>query len=451
MEPESIITNLKSRLEGESVDAFEICFIGNRRLSVEARDGMVESFARSDEGGVAVRVVRDKKISWASSTDLSDDSLSWLVKSAVTSMHEVSPSEESEIACPDEKEGASAAVLNEKKGRPLEEVSDDEKIETALSLEREAKAADKRITRVRQPLYEEHIRHVMIFNSNGVEKKFRRGMAGCEVRAIAESNKISESGWEFYFSPRFDDLNAKDVAKKAAERATSLLGAGSLATNKYKVVFDSRAAANLVRLAAPSFFANNVQRKKSPFAGKKGERIYHEGATIIDDGLMPDGYASFPFDDEGVPKRKNFLVKDGVVVDWLYDQARAARDKRKSTGSSFRASIHDSPSINVSNCYLSAGKLNRKELFETAGNGFFVSDVMGLHTANPVTGDFSLGAEGFLIENGQKGRPIRGVIVAGNVHELFKNIEALGSDLKFIASYGAPSILIPAVQVSGGS
>jgi PmbA protein len=451
MEPEHLITQLKNRLEGETVDAFEICFIGGRRLSVEARDGMVESLARADERGVAVRVIKDKKMGWASSTDLSDEALTGLVESAVISMHEVSPSEESQIAYTDEKKSGPAPRLNEKKGRPLEGVLDDEKIEIALSLEREAKAADRRITRVRQPLYEERVRHVMIFNSNGMRRDFRRAMTACEVRAIAESNGRSESGWEFHFSPRFDDLNAEEAAKTAAGRALSMLGAGSLHTGKYTVVFDSRAAANLVRLIAPSFFANNIQRKKSSLAGKKGERIYHEGVTIIDDGLMPDGYGSFPFDDEGVPRRKNFLVKDGIIVDWLYDQARAARDKRGSTGSSYRASIHDSPSINVSNCYLSAGTLDQEKLFSKTGNGFFVSELMGLHTANPVTGDFSLGAEGFLIENGRKGRPIRGVMVAGNVHELFKNIEAVGSDLKFIASYGAPSILVPAVQISGGS
>ena len=311
-------------------------------------------------------------------------------------------------------------------------------------------ASSPKIKRVRQPLYEEEMRHVAVFNSHGVIQDAKRSMTSCEVRAIAESNGVLESGWDFYFSPRFEDLDIGTTAKNAAQRALSRLGGKLLKTGRYNVVFDCRAAANLLRLLTPSFFASNVQRKKSAIASKKGEKIYNPAVTIVDDGLRPDGFGSFPFDDEGVPRRKNYLVRNGVVNDWLYDAARAARDKRSSTGNCTRPSIHKLPDIDISNCYLSEGDKSLKVLLSMADKGFYVTDVMGLHTANIVTGDFSLGAEGFCIEDGLKGGPIRGVIVAGNVHDIFKDVAALGVDLKFVGSYGAPSMLVPLLQISGG-
>lgn len=450
MEPERIIETLKDRLESDVLDAFEICFIGLDRLSVEARNGEVESFSRVEQRGVALRALKDDKMGWGSSTDFSPQALDRLVGSVIANVNEVHPSEESIIPkSPKPGKGKAEDTIIEKAGTPLSQIPELQKIKVALDLEREAKAVDPKITRVRQPLYEESTRHVVIHNSNGVERSASRGIASCEVRAVAEEKGVSESGWEFFFSPRFECLDVLGTARRAAQRSLSLLGATPLPTGRYNIIFEPRPAAQLVRLLAPSFFADNVQRKKSAVAEKKGKLVYNQSVTIIDDGLMPDGFASFPFDDEGVTRRKTMLVKEGVILNWLYDSQRAARDKRPSTGSASRQSIHKPASISVSNCYLKAADTSPPKLFSMMGKGFLVTDVMGLHTANPVTGDFSLGAEGFLVEGGAKGRPVRGVIVSGNIHELFGRIQAVGDDLKFIANHGSPSILIPEVQVSG--
>lgn len=447
MEPGKLIENIKDRLEAESIDAFEVCYINQDHLSVEARDKKVESFVRSSERGVALRLVKGERIAWASTSDFSSKAVDQLIKSVSTSVEEISPSEE---ACLPPSYPLPPYNEKEKQGRPLQEITDKEKIDVALTLERETLSLNSKIKRVRQPLYEEVVRQVIVCNSHGVMQDAKRGMASCEVRAIAESKGVSESGYDFHFSPRFEDLQVVITARNAAERALSRLGAAPLKTGRYDVVFESRAAANLLRLLTPSFFAGNVQRKKSAIANKKGERIYNPIVTVVDDGLLPDGYGSFPFDDEGVPRRKNYLVKEGVVHDWLYDSARAARDKRSSTGSCKRPSIHGLPTVDVSNCYLQEGNNSPKVLLSMTDNGFYITDVMGLHTANMVTGDFSLGAEGFHIKDGLKGAPIRGVIVAGNIHDIFKNVKALGVDLRFIGHYGAPSILVPKLQIGGG-
>ncbi len=452
MEPEKIINELKDRLESESLDAFEICFIGERRFSVEARGGEVESFAKVDQRGVAVRALKDHRIGWGSSTDFTASSLDRLVTSVVANVEEAAPSEESVIPKPVKarkgRESSEGGIV-EKKGTPLGEIPESKKIAVAIELERLAKNESPKIARVRQPLYEESIRQVMIFNSHGINRSASRQIASCEVRAVAEEGPDQESGWDFSFSPRFEDLDVAAAAKSAARRSLSLLGAAPLPTGRYDIVFEPRPAAQLLRVLAHSFFADNVQRGKSAIAGKKGKAIYSPLVTIIDDGLYPDGFGSFPFDDEGVQKRRTILVKEGVVTNWLYDTQRAARDGKLSTGSSHRSSVHKTASIAVSNCCVGQGDTNQAKLMSMAQKGFLITDVMGLHTANPVTGDFSLGAEGFQLENGAKGRAVRGVIVAGNIHDLLKRVAAVGTDLKFIANHGSPSIFIPEVQLSG--
>ena len=452
MEPEQIINFVRDHLEGESIDAFEICFMGTDRLSVEARDGQVESFSRAKQEGIAVRVLKDRRLGWSSSTDLSLPALDHLVSSAIANVKEVAPSEESVIPKPSRKGiKQTPGKIPEKEGRSLREIPEAQKIAAALDLERIAKATDSRIARVRQPLYEESLRHVVIHNSHGIRQNGLRQMASCEVRAVSEAEGDTESGWDFSFSPRFEDVDIEGTARRAAERSLSLLQAAPLPTGRYDIIFEPRPACSLLRLLLPSFFADNVQRKKSAIAQKKGKAVYHPLISIIDDGLLPDGYGSFPFDDEGVPRRKIVIVRDGIIFNWLYDSQRAAREKKLSTGSSFRASIHKPPSISISNCYIKAGDVIPASLLSMIKRGFLVTDVMGLHTANPVTGDFSLGAEGFCLEAGEKRRPVRGVIVAGNVHELFAQVATVGSDLRFWGSYGSPSILVPNIQVSGAS
>jgi len=440
-----LIDSLKVRLEKTSLDVFEIFFINHDKMIVEARDGAVDSFSCSTRMGVALRAVKDKKMGFSSSTDFSDDAQNRIVQNLLASVNSVALSDEAIIS----DEHCECHAIDENLGRPLDAISESEKIAIAVSLEKETKAFDSRVKRIRQPVYEENIRHVIILNSTGLQREFKRGVASCEVRAIAELNNRSESGWEHSFSPNFDDLDVRGTAERASKRALALLGATTLKTGRYDVVFDTRAASQLIRLITPSFFASNVQRNKSALAGKKDSFEYSKLVTIVDHGLLPNGFSSFLFDDEGMPTGMNYLVKDGTISGWLYDSAKAKKDNTKSTGNSFRSSIHHPPAIDVSNCYLCSGNTPVKKIYTMAEGGVLITGLMGLHTANVITGDFSLGAEGFIIKDGVVSQPIRGVLVAGNLHELFKNIVAVGDDLDFSANFGSPSILIPDLQISG--
>jgi PmbA protein len=143
------------------------------------------------------------------------------------------------------------------------------------------------------------------------------------------------------------------------------------------------------------------------------------------------------------------MVRDGVIESWLYDGARAAHDKVPSTGNSVRDGLGRMPCVGVGNCFLKPGPSNPESLVRQMGSGFFVTDLLGAHTANAISGAFSLGAEGFIVENGAVGDPIRGVTIAGNVHELFNRVVAIGSELRLLGSFGAPAILVSELMLGG--
>lgn len=445
MDIQSVIQNAAKKLSAQKLDDFEVAGVTESSLVIEAKQQMVENFRRSEGHGVAIRVIREGRLSFASTTDISPKAIDHMIKHAVSALEKIAPSEEAILPLPQEV----LAGLNEELGRPFGEISDDEKVRAALTLESAAVAADNRIARVRQPAYEEKIWSLSIISSKGVNVAARRGVVGCELMAIASDEGDSESAYEHNFSPRFESLDVEGTARTAAKRAIAKLGAKPMKAGTHTVLLAPRAATTMVRLAAPSFFADNVQRGKSMLAEKRGVRAYHPDVSIVDDGLLPGGYSSFPFDGEGIPRRRNVLVRDGVIEMWLYDGARAARDGVLSTGSCSRGGVGYLPAIGLSNCFLKAGGHKQEDLVTKAKNGILVTELLGVHTANPVTGDFSLGAEGMTIENGELGRPVRGVTIAGNVHSLFGKVLGVGNDLKFFGSYGAPSLLIEELMLGG--
>lgn len=411
MELESALKNAVKKLEGESVDAFEVVGIAEDSLVVEAKRQMVGSFRRSASRGLAVRVVEGKRMGWSATTDIGAKAVGRAVGQALSAVDVVAKSDEAVIATPQDPEGDFAEQL----GRSLGEINDDEKIRMALKLESTAIAFDSRIVRTRNPRYEESVWSVSVINSNGISVRARRGLVSCELRAIASDDSGSESAYDFDFSPRFEDLDVEGVARRAAKRALSKLGAQKLEKGSLPVIFENRAASSMVRILAPSFFADNVQRGKSALTDKIGEKLYCPLITIVDDGLMSGGFGSFPFDGEGIPMRRTIMVRDGRVDAWLYDSPRAMRDGVMSTGNCRRSGLRSSPGIGVTNCFLKGGKDGVDGLCAGVDKGLLVTDLLGTHTANTISGDFSLGAEGFLLEGGKKTSPVRGITIAGNV------------------------------------
>jgi PmbA protein len=445
MELESAIREAKVRLEAQELDAFEIIGLAERSLAIEVKQQLVERYLRTESRGISIRAIKDGRQGSSASTEIDAKSVHQVVQNALASMKRVEPSGEAILPMPQ----GEAASLAEDVVRPLDNIPDSEKIAITLSMESRALAFDSRITKVQHPRYEERITWYAVENSHGISARSSRGICSCELKAVADAGSGAESAFEFDISASFDRLDAEEVARCASRRALAKLGACRIEGGRMPILFGSRAAAAMVRLIAPSFFAHNVQRGKSLLKGTLGEKLLSPLVTIVDDGLMPNGIGTFPFDAEGIPKRRTLMVRDGVIESWLYDGARAVRDKVSSTGNSVREGLGRQPEIGVGNCFLKPGSSSLESLLKQMDRGFYVTDLLGTHTANTISGAFSLGAEGFLVEGGAIRDPVRGVTIAGNVHDLFKHIDAVGSDLRFFGSYGAPSMLAGELMLGG--
>jgi len=437
MELESAIREAVTRLEALSLDAFEVVGLKERSLTIDSKKQMVDRAQASSKQGVSIRAIKDGRMGFSTALDMNPKSVIQAVKGALDSVKSVAPSDEAVLPAPQPAHG----TIDETPRRTLADVPFEEKAALARAVESAAFASDSRVSKVQQSRYGEDTRALLVINSQGVESSFVRGLCFCQAKVVASEGAGSESAYELGFASSFDDLRPEEVARLAASRSVAKLGAESAPGGQASVLFEPRPAAAMLSLLAPSFFADNVQRGKSRLASRLGERIFSSCVTVVDDGLLRDGCNTFAFDWEGIPKRRTVLVRDGSVESWLYDGARASRDGVVSTGSSVRETLGRQPSVGVSNCFLKAGSISPDALIGQLRSGVVITDLLGLHTANPISGAFSLGLEGFLVEGGVRRAPVRGMTLAGNVHDLFDRVVAVGSDLRFTGTFGAPSML----------
>lgn len=229
-----------------------------------------------------------------------------------------------------------------------------------------------------------------------------------------------------------------------------MLGARPLKSMQVPAILPAWVGSDVLQVLSASFMADNVQKGKSILVGRTGESLFSPHVTIIDDGLYPCGMASSPFDDEGSLHDQSVLVQAGVVQGFLHDQYTANKEDRRSTGNAGRHGISAPPAVEATNFYVQKGPTETDRLLSSVDEGLMVTDMMGLHTANPISGDFSVGATGLWIEKGEPAFPVRGIAVSGNLIELFKNVDGVGSDLKFYGPFGSPTLRVSKLNIAGG-
>ena len=232
-----------------------------------------------------------------------------------------------------------------------------------------------------------------------------------------------------------------------------MIGAGKPASRACPVVLDPTVAASFVALIGRGLAASAVQRGRSPFAERLGEEVAAAVLTLHDDGLDPQGFASAPFDAEGVPRRRTSLIEGRTLRSFLYDTYTARRGAAVSTGNASRAGYRSRPSVSASNLIVAPGELDPEALLREAGDGVLVTDVAGLHSGvNPVSGVFSVGASGRAIRGGEPAEPLREFTIAGDLVSMLSAVSAVGRDSRWVpfgGSVRAPSLLISEMTVAG--
>lgn len=422
--------------EGYVTDASE--------LHIEVRDGEIESLKQATERGVGVRVLVDGRLGFAFASDLSPESVAAAAARAVAMARLADI--DTYRTFPQAPPAYPELQLHDAR---IKETPLEKKVALARQIEVAGRAYDARVTITEACAYQEATVGVAVANSRGVAAEFTAAYCGGHAFLVAVADGDYQTGFSLRYGWHLEDVPPEEIGREAAARAVRMLGAKRARTREVPVIFDPYVATSFLGVLAPALAAQAVQKGKSLFAGKVGQRVGSPLVTIIDSGLNTAGIGAGPFDGEGVPSGETVLIKDGELQGFLYDTYTAAKEGRASTGNGTRGSFRSLPDAGATNFYLVPGNLSREELLRDVPSGFYVTQVMGMHTANPISGDFSVGAAGLWIEDGAPAYPVRGAAIAGNILELLGHIEAIADDLTFVGSVGAPTIKIGRMCVSG--
>ena len=438
------ISYLEKQLKKTDSDHYEIYLSQVDSTSIEVKEQQIDCFTTAQSTAVSLRLLKGSRTGFSYSTEFTPESLNQIISNALTSAVNTSP---------DEFNGFPHQSMPPLKLDVLDSsynaIPKEEKIERLKCIERDAFSLDKRITKVRKAAYYEQEADRRLINSHGLDLSHRDTLFTTSIMVVAEESGDSQMGWDFDFSRFYADLKTDTIGVSASNMALSLLGAYSVPSFRGPVILDRSVGYQFLGVLAQSFLAESVQKNKSLLKGKMHKQIFSDKVTIIDDGLYPGGMATAPFDGEGVLKQSTLLVEQGVLTNFLYDTYCARKDATNSTGNSARGSSKSPPHLGYSNLYIQKGTLSPDDIFSQVDKGLFVNEVMGIHTANPISGDFSLGVNGFVINNGKKTSPVKGMALAGNIISLFEDIKAVGSDLRFYGNIGSPTLMIEAMDVSG--
>lgn len=439
-----ILDWVKPRLKGGEA---EIYLSRAEERGVELREGRLDGVQQSAAEGMGLRVLKDARQGFAAAGGADLKTAQRLWERVREEMPFVEPDGHRDF--PAASKGGSDAALSKT-------LWDDSLFtapwtEIAPRLEKASAAAlkeDKRVGSVIRAGYGESRGEAVIASTKGVMSWERGGSASVGFSALAEGKGEHQTGSSFKSSRRAADLDFDAVAREAAQRTVALLGAEKSPTGTRSVVFDPWVAGELLELIAGLLCADQVQRGKSLLAGKLGKKIGSELLTFIDDPRLSGGLASSLYDDEGQLTRKKTMIEKGVVKDFFYDTYTANRAKRQSNASAGRGSYKGLPSPGSSNFYLEPGSQSRESILSSTKDGVLVLDIIGMHMADSISGEFSVGVSGIAIKDGKLSNPVKGAMISGNLVELLERVDAVGSDLTFHGSLGAPTFRVSRLSVA---
>jgi PmbA protein len=442
----TVLDRIVDRAEpGEGLEAFGI---DETDTSVKAYDGDVESLSSARTRGVGIRLVSDERVGYAYTADLSEEALAEALEEARANARFATPDEANVLPG-----GSELGALEGLYDPAFEAVGVERKVELAVALEQATRSAAPEIKGVDSAQYGDGVRTAAIASTTGVRGAYRRADAWLAVEALAQAGGVTTAAYGLDIAKLPDLLDVEAAAREAATRAVRLLGGRKPASAKVPVVLDPFATASLLEVLGAALTADSVQRGRSMFAGRVGDAIAAGDVTLVDDGRRVDGLAAAPWDGEGVATGRTVLVEDGVLRRFMHNAYTAAKDRVASTGNASRAGFKSPPGVSPTNLFLEPGDEPADAILRRAGTGFYCQQIMGVHSgANPISGDFSVGAAGLMIRDGELAEPVREASIASTIPDLLTGIAAVGSDLRFLpvgGATGGTTLLLDAMTLSG--
>jgi PmbA protein len=449
--PETMSADDRDRLSAlvddatkRGADAADAVLIRSTSLSHAQRLGEIEKLERQESFDLGLRVFRGKKQAIVSSTDFSDTALDELVGRALDMAATVPDDPWAGLADPDQL----ATKIPDLDMVDSDEPASDVLIDMARRCEDAARAVTG-ITNSDGAEASWSHSHITLAASNGFTGSYARTDCGVGVSVIAGEGTEMEAEYDFAHAVYRSDLeDTAAVGTRAGERTVARLGARRMTTSQVPVVFDPRVAGGLLGHLSGAITGPSIARGTSFLKDSLGKQIFAPGIQVMDDPHRPRGMRSKPFDAEGVANTKRALVEDGTLTTWLLDLSSARQLDMQSTGHAGRGTSGP-PSPGPTNLYLEPGTMSRDDLLAETGTGFYVTSLMGMGV-NGVTGDYSRGASGFWIENGEIAFPVTEMTIAGNLKDMFLSLTP-ADDLEFRYGTNSPTVRIEGLTVAGGA
>ena len=417
-----------------------------RQSSCRVREGEIEDLTEATSKGVGLRVISNQRLGFAYTSNFDPDTLNQFVDRALQLAQAAAPNRLNGLPSP--KDLAHRSEAGELFDPEVASLPSDWKIKASLEIERAGKAVDPRITTFDSVGAGDSVSEVVVATSGGLVDAYSGTYAFLYAVPVASDGTQLQTSYWVDYKRLFKDLDPpEEVGRQAALRALRMLGAKKVRSRRVPVVFDPLIAASFVDSIASAANGDAVFKKSSFLAKLLNQQIGAEHLSIVDDGLLPRGLGTAPFDGEGVPTRKTAIIENGVLRNFLYDSFTARKAKAHTTGNASR-SYNALPSIGTNNLYLAPGAKTPESLIREVDQGFYVTAMLG-RGADIVTGQYSRGANGLWIEKGELSYPVQEVTVAGDLLQMLQQLDAVGSDLQFRGSTGAPTIRFAELTVAG--
>ena len=442
---QDLLADLLKQATRKGATAADAFVVEDQSFSAQVRLGQVDTVKHAREQHMALRVFVGKSMAAASTSDLSREAMTRLVDEAVSLAR---------VTSPDELAGLPDADLLARQIPDLDlrdpqghDLPPEEKIELARRCEAAALAADPRITNSEGGDFGDRRARYAYATSHGFSGEYRTSSFSLAVSPVAtRDGEMQRDSWYHVTRRRSRLDDPEEIGRIAARRAVQRLGARRVKTAEVPVVFDPEMAASLVRHIAGAASGPALYRRASFLVGKLGERIAAPSITIVDDGTVPGALGSRPFDGEGLPVTRTVVVDQGVLRSYLLDTYSGRKLGLPSTHHGARDG--SGVSVSTTNLYLAAGDRDPGDLIRSVKNGLYVTELIGFGV-NGITGDYSRGAVGMWIENGELAYPVEEITVAGNLLDMLHAVEGVGNDLVFRDRTSAPTLLIGRMTVAG--
>lgn len=421
--------------------AAEAAYLKGDSFDVAVKGGEIVNYNVASTLSFTFRALVNGKMGYASTQVFDQDALDLLLESVKMNAGLIENEDERFIF-----EGSEHYETIDAYDPALDALTAAQKIEMTRELERKATSIDPRAAQVEMANVFTEAAEKRIVNSCGLDVSFRENVIGLAVAVIAQEGGSTATGSKFLLKRHLEQLDMDAVCREAVADAVAGLSAKPVPSGDYRIVMRPDIMASMLSCFSPVFSADAAQRGMSLLAGREGDMIASEQVTLLDDPLQAEGMNATPFDGEGVATQTREVVSGGRLNTLLHNLKTAKKQGVQTTGNASWGGA----GVTTSNFYLKPTSMTREELYEKAGSALLITEVNGLHAgADQISGDFSLGAKGYVIRDGQVAEAVNQITVAGNFFQMLKDVEAVADDLEFSPSFGAPTTLIRTLKVAG--